>query len=89
MNCVTIWKNLIRHEGESFYTVRNIEFTYKICGDELQPFPNNSSKIDAIHKNTIEKICIQNIPIKKTTTISKIFRAPAYICALLNDSRIV
>lgn len=46
-----IWENIKRHEGEVFYTVSGLEFTYQVVGEKL------------IH--TRSKVAIQKVLLKK------------------------
>ena len=46
-----IWENIKRHEGEVFYTVSGLEFTYQVVGEKLI---HTRSKV-AISKSAFEK----------------------------------
>ena len=86
----SVWNNIIKNAGEKFYTKRDrIEFHYTVDGDEIQPYPINGSNIYKISKTTLEKVLENHMPLVKTTQISRIFRAPSYIFAIMTDKRIV
>ncbi|WP_278872255.1 hypothetical protein [Anaerotignum lactatifermentans] len=50
----SIWENIKRHEGEVFYTVSGLEFTYQVVGEKLI---HTRSKV-AISKSAFEKAII-------------------------------
>jgi len=91
MDLATVWNNILKNEGEKFYTVRDkIEFHYVVNQQKtsIQPYPINGSNIQAITKNTIGKV-LDTYGIPKTTSqLSDKWRAPAYIFAVMTDPRI-
>ena len=90
MNLDTIWSNILKHEGEKFYTIRGIEFIYTSKnGDKIIPSNIDGSKLSPITKDTIGKVIAEYMPLKNTAEIGRVFRAPSYIYAILTDNRIV
>jgi len=91
MDINTIWNNILKNEGQKFYTVRDkIEFHYVVNQQKtsIQPYPVNGSKIQAITRTTVGKVLnIYGIP-KKTSQLNDKWRAPAYIFAIMTDPRI-
>ena len=84
-NIDSVWANICKHEGETFYTVTNIEYNYVIMDDCL--FINNDSR-RRITKANLEKALEIESP-----TCAKIRNegiwAPSYIYGIISDSRIV
>ena len=79
-----IWSNIRKHEGEFFYTIRKVKYTYTVISDYL--LINNDTR-RKIKKSSIEKsLNIEN------PTPSKIQKeniwGPSYICGIITDSRI-
>jgi len=78
-----IWKKIIEHEGEVFYTKTGKEFTYEVIGDAIYPSRTNYR----IPKTDFRK-AYQIIPISGPGKINKVVRGPSYIWAILHDKRI-
>ena len=80
-----VWANICKHEGETFYTVTNIEYNYVIMDDCL--FINNDSRRRITKSNLEKALEIEN------PTCAKIRNegiwAPSYIYGIISDSRIV
>lgn len=75
------WETLIQHQGETFYTVKGLEFRYRIAGGEL--FVDRKAK--SITKATVDKALnkVRTMPGEITGPKSLgVFGAP-YIWALL------
>lgn len=81
LNGDELWKLLEQHQGETFYTAKNLPFTYEIRGGEM--FVDRRSK--SITKATFERALerVKEEPEKVTGPKSlNVFGAP-YIFALL------
>ena len=79
-----VWANIRKHEGEVFYTVRNIAYTYIVKDNYI--LINNDSRRKITKTNLAKALEIQN------PTSSKIGNAgiwgPSYIYGIIIDSRI-
>ena len=77
-----VWANIRKHEGEVFYTVRNIEYTYVFKDNYI--LINNDLRRRISIANIEKALQIDN------PTPSKInMRCQSYICGIITDSRIV
>jgi len=79
----TIWTRIQSHEGESFKTVRGLEFTYKMADDAFYP----SRTRYRISKSHFQK-AYEMMPASGAGEISQVVRGPSYVWAVLNDLRI-
>jgi hypothetical protein len=83
MEFQTIWKRIINHEGETFFTKKNLPFTYKIVNNCIVPDRTNYP----LAKSNFEKAAkINNLT--GPGQINDIVRGPSYVYAILTDSRI-
>lgn len=74
------WELLLQHQGETFYTVKGLEFQYRIAGGEL--FVDRKAK--SITRATVEKALVKVRSMPEAVTGPKslgVFGAP-YIWAL-------
>ena len=83
-NIDRVWKNICKYEGETFHTIRNIEYKYVVKEDYI--LINNDPR-RKIKKSAIEKaIRIEN------PTPSKINKeniwGPSYVYGMITDRRI-
>lgn len=78
-----IWRRIREHEGDIFYTITGLKFTYSIEGDIFHPSRTDYN----ISKADFEKAYAM-MPIKGPGGINNIVRGPAYVWAVLHDSRI-
>ena len=80
-----VWANICKCKGATFYTVRNIEYTYVVKDNYI--LINNDSR-RRIGKDAVEKAFRIENP-----TPSKILKeniwGPSYVCGIITDSRIV
>ena len=83
-NIDTVWANICKHEGETFFTQkRKAPFTYVIKDDYI--VINNNTKRGRITKEMLESALSIENPIP-----SKIGGwAPSYICGIITDYRII
>ena len=84
MNIETIWSNIKSHEGETFRTVRGVEYTYVVVEDYILI---NDDKKRRITKDLIKiALTINNL------SPSKIQRegiwGPSYVYGIITDKRI-
>lgn len=83
MNIDYLWNKIKSNEGETFYTVRDLPFTYKIIGGSIRP----SRAKQNISKSCFEK-ALSLMPLKGPGDISNAVRGSAYVYAILTDKRI-
>lgn len=78
-----IWTNILKHEGEEFYTVTGKPCSYRISGNQIVLLNTNRN----ISRSNIE--CALDVV---NPTVSKLERmnlqGPSYIMAIITDSRI-
>jgi len=79
-----VWNRIKQNEGYLFKTISGLDFTYKINNNILVPSRTNYP----LGKSDFKK-AFDLMPIKGPGEINKIVRGPAYIWAILNDSRII
>ena len=83
-NIDQVWANIRRHEGETFYTITHIEYTYVVKDNYI--LINNDSRRKITKINFAKALKIQN------PTCSKIGNAgiwgPSYVYGIITDSRI-
>jgi hypothetical protein len=87
MSIDEIWRNILKNEGNTFYTKTGIDFLYSVNGNSLYPKPSNGSTIFPITKTTLED-AMELMPLRNTVPLQK-YKAPSYIYAILTDKRIV
>ena len=81
-NIEKVWVNICKHEGEAFYTITNIEYTY-VVKDNYMLINNDSRR--KITKSNLERALKSENP-----TPSKInLRGQSYIWGIITDSRII
>jgi hypothetical protein len=78
-----IWARLKSFQGEEFVTKTGLPFTYVIPGDSFQPSRTKYS----VSKADFEK-ALALVPLDGPGAINSIVRGPAYVWAVLHDSRI-
>lgn len=78
-----LWDRVVAHAGEIFHTITGFLFTYEMRGDGFYPSRTNCriSKADF-------REAYQWVPIEGSGVINEIVRGPAYVWAVLHDSRI-
>ena len=81
------WENIIKHEGEIFHTVSNLEFTYQMNLNS-NGFITNRGKITLTQKNFEKAFSL--MPVKGPGELGQngIYGNP-YVYALLTDKRIM
>ena len=80
---IDIWQRIITNEGNLFKTKTEIEFTYKILGNELITTRTKYK----LSEGDFEK-AYNMMPIDGPGVIGNLVRGSAYIWSILNDNRI-
>ena len=83
MDIEAAWNNMIRYEGEEFFTKTGKSFCYSINGNILNPTHTGRN----IPKSNFEA-ALARFPLSKTTQL-KDLQGSAYIYGVLTDKRIV
>lgn len=78
-----IWRRIVDHAGETFHTIRGLEFTYEVDPGGFYP----SRTPYRISRTDFEK-AYQLVPIDGPGEINWIVRGPSYVWAVLHDQRI-
>ena len=85
-NIETVWQNILAHEGETFYTVSGLPFTYVVeNNNRIRPYRENSEKW-ALTKQVFEKALTYSDFFGKD--FNKEIIGPSYVRGILEDSRI-
>lgn len=88
LNGNELWKILEQHQGETFYTAKNLPFTYEIRGGEMFVDRRSKSITRATFERALERV--KEEPEKVTGPKSlNVFGAPYIFALLLNLSGIV
>ena len=88
MNIDSIWNNILRHEGEVFFTARGLEFTYEVINETtIRPFRDGESRWD-LSKNLFEKALKFNGDYSSKEFNNTIIGS-SYVRGLLEDRRII
>ena len=78
-----IWTNIVKHEGEQFYTVTGKPCSYKISGNQIILLNTNRN----IPRSNIERaLDVVNPTVSALERIN--LQGPSYIMAIISDSRI-
>ena len=78
------WLKICQNEKKIFKTIHNKEFTYVINNNILIPSRTDRN----ISKSEIEK-AFNMLPLDGPGEINDVVQGPAYVWAILNDSRIM
>lgn len=78
-----IWNRIIKHQGETFYTIRKLGLKYEVRDDKIY---HNRTK-PPILKSDFKRI-YEKFPIEKPSEIQGLVRGSAYVYAILSDERI-
>jgi hypothetical protein len=82
----TVWRRIEGHQGEKFFTARQLPFTYEVEGPGIWFFRNGRRVNRKLSRGQVEK-AIARCPLNSTTEIKDLMDF-AYLFALLMDSRI-
>lgn len=86
MSIDSIWKQILRHEGELFYTATGLAFTYIVINEyTIQPFREGNGRWP-LNKKLFEK-ALEFKSISSTEFNKKIVGS-SYVRGILLDSRI-
>ena len=78
-----VWRRVCALEGQTFHTITGLPFTYSIFGDTFYPSRTNY----AIARSNFET-AYELWPLSGPGQINDIVRGPAYVWAVLHDSRV-
>ena len=78
-----IWGRIVALQGEQFATITGLPFTYQVEGDAL--YPNRTDY--RLSRRDVET-AYGMVPISGPGVINRTVRGPAYIWAILHDSRV-
>jgi hypothetical protein len=80
----TAWRRIEAFAGQRFHTKTGLPFTYSVAGSSVVPdrtdYPLHVSQF---------RIAFEQLPLNGPGDINHMVRGPAYIYAILTDSRIV
>lgn len=84
MDFETVWSRIKNNAGTNFYTKTGLLFTYRIANDCVVPDRTNYP----LAKSNFEKaFAVENLT--GPGKINNLVRGPAYVYAILTDSRIM
>ena len=78
-----IWRNIVSHEGETFYKKRGEPFKYSVIANRIKLSTTNRDISKGVFQQALEYM-----PLEKTTPIQHL-QAPSYLFAILTDRRIL
>ena len=78
-----IWRRIERHRGEEFHTKTGLPFTYELQGEIFRP----SRTTQNISRGDFER-ALSIAPFDGPGDVNRMVGGPAYIWAVLHDSRI-
>ena len=84
MNIETIWHNIKSNEGETFRTIRGVEYTYVVVEDYILI---NNDKKRRITKDSIKTAITINNPSSSKIQKQGIW-GPSYVWGIITDKRI-
>ena len=84
MNIETIWNNIKPNEGETFRTIRGVEYTYVVVEDYILI---NNDKKRRITKDSIKTAITINNPSSSKIQKQGIW-GPSYVWGIITDKRI-
>ncbi len=77
-----IWEKVKLHQGETFHTVRGLEFTYKVNGETVIHTRSKAT----LSRSDFEK-AVRLAP-KKPSDLHNDVAGPSYVYAIITDSRL-
>lgn len=84
-NIDDVWKNICKHEGESFYTMRKIAYTYTVKDNYI--LINNDTR-RKVTKEYISKALSIPSPTPSKIELENIW-GPSYVYGIITDKRII
>ena len=79
-----IWENIRRCEGETFYTVRGVEYQYAVYSDFILINDDMRRKIT---KQSLETVVTIDNPSPSTLRRNNVW-GPSYVYGIISDERI-
>jgi hypothetical protein len=73
-----VWRRIVQHEGETFYTKTGLPFTYQVRGSAVYP----SRTRQRIPKEDFKK-AYERWLVKGPGELNQIVRGPSYVWAIL------
>lgn len=81
------WTILLNHQGETFYTVRKLPFTYQIIDDCF--VSSRPAKMPKVPKDMVKQ-AYEMWPVEAPVQFSENgILAPSYLFGVMNDKRII
>jgi len=87
MDLDALWERILRHQGETFRTIRGRQVTYRAKSGGLYFFHSDGRMIDQLSSRAEIAEAASRFPLRNTTAI-KDLRNPSYLFAVLTDRRI-
>lgn len=84
-NIDRVWSNICKYEGEIFFTVRKIQYTYRVEKDYILV---NNDKRRKITKLSFQKALSLENPTPSRINSENIW-GPSYVYGIITDSRII
>jgi len=78
-----VWQRIKAHQGEEFTTKTGLPFTYRVAGAVLWPSRTDYNLAQSDFAKALA-LC----PLPGPGKINNLVRGPAYVWAILHDSRI-
>ncbi len=88
MNFEDIWQRIVERAGETFYTITNLEFTYKVIENHVLPYRDGRFVGRRLPKNSFQLVNDSG-PYPGPGAINQAVQGPSYVWAILNDERII
>lgn len=93
MNFEEIWLRIVEHANETFHTITNLPFTYKVVDNNVLPYRNVKFVGRKLPRNSFQLVNDSGPypgpgAINKATQCASV-QGPAFVWAILNDKRII
>lgn len=83
MNFDQVWDNIVKHEGQTFFTITNLPFTYQIDQNRLI-----TNRTDYPLSKANFKKAFELLPVQRPGAFSRDIRGSSYVYAIFHDRRI-
>jgi hypothetical protein len=83
-NINLIWDKIVSNQGKTFYTLRKLQFTYKVEGNYLK-----TSRTDYTLSKTDFEIALNYYPYESPSILKDKIQGPSYVWGILHDERII
>lgn len=77
-----IWEKIKQHQGETFHTVRGLEFSYRVEGEKII----HTRSTETISRTDFEKA--ELLAPQKPSDLHNVVWGPSYVYAIITDPRI-